>query len=717
MASGQDHDGEASRLELQDRKILILYGSETGNSQDSAKDLEDMTERLHYKADVYEMDEVGLKALTLYPLVIFVISTTGQGQLPQNAQRLWKNLRKSSLKSTSLSGVKFTTFGLGDSSYTKFNWAARKLHKRLEQLGAAEFFPRGEADERHDDGIDGSFLPWSLSLRTFLLSTYPLPATLAPISADVHLPPKITLERVSAFGKMEEISKAQLLSSSTVLDDKAAQFSHIDATNAEQEEQKLRDERSEPSSFVPLSRLSERTAAMVIGGIDTLDKPNILKDEPTKYSLEDTHQTSKLLPPPDLLPIPRGWDATVHQNSRITPSSHWQDVRHLILDVKEKPDDRSTVLDDGRRILSEKLEYLPGDVVVIYPKNFPEDVQGLIDRMGWNDVADEPFKHYSKRDDAISIEHAPKGCHPMEHSTLRQLLINNYDITAIPKRSFFNHIRFFTQDQMHKERLTEFGDARFTDEFYDYTSRPRRSILEVLQEFSSVNIPYQWVPSIFPLIRGREYSIASGGPLAKSPDDPSVTSVELLVALVKYKTVLKKTRQGLCSRYLELLEPGTQIRISIIHHEGPPLDAKNTVRPVLAIAPGTGIAPIRSYFLERCLDPTHGRQVLFFGGRNHDADFFFERQWQHLDVEVFTAFSRDQREKIYVQDVIRREFATVCTLIEQGAIICLCGSSGKMPEAVRLALKDAIVLGGLCSDHATASAILQNTTTMWEEVW
>ena len=99
-----------------------------------------------------------------------IISTTGQGDLPINARLFWKSLLRRKLPLSYLEGVQLTTFGLGDSSYpkfvatmrgphmagidslTRFNWAARKIHKRLIQLGASEAYPRGEADEQHDEG-------------------------------------------------------------------------------------------------------------------------------------------------------------------------------------------------------------------------------------------------------------------------------------------------------------------------------------------------------------------------------------------------------------------------------------------------------------------------------------------------------------------------------------------------------------------------------------
>lgn len=108
--------------------------------------------------------------LASYSLVIFAISTTGQGDFPLNARAFWKTLLLKRLPATFLTGVRYTQFGLGDSSYPKylipvyrflllvltianrFNWAARKLRKRLSQLGATEIYPCGEADDQHPEG-------------------------------------------------------------------------------------------------------------------------------------------------------------------------------------------------------------------------------------------------------------------------------------------------------------------------------------------------------------------------------------------------------------------------------------------------------------------------------------------------------------------------------------------------------------------------------------
>jgi sulfite reductase alpha subunit-like flavoprotein len=108
---------------------------------------------------------------------------------------------------------------------------------------------------------------------------------------------------------------------------------------------------------------------------------------------------------------------------------------------------------------------------------------------------------------------------------------------------------------------------------------------------------------------------------------------------------------------------------------------------------------MRSLIWERALwrktgelkDPSEA--VLVFGGRNKRKDFFYEREWKEedLDIKVFTAWSRDQKEKIYVQDVMRKEAEMIWRVLVEGqGSVCVCGSSGKMPIGVRKALVDAI---------------------------
>ena len=393
-------------------------------------------------------------------------------------------------------------------------------------------------------------------------------------------------------------------------------------------------------------------------------------------------------------------DVRLQANERLTSTSHWQDVRKLVF--------TSSVV----------ANYAPGDIVTVFPQNPAKNVNTMLQLMGWNTIADQRLIFVPN---GSFIQRGPYPPRPMTSRstlfplTLRRLLTNGLDINAIPKRSFFSMVAHFTIDAMQKERLLEFVKPEYIDELYDYTTRPRRSILEVLEEFDTVKIPWQWAINVLPELRGRQFSIASGGEL--KIDDQGHARFELLVAIVRYKTVIKKIREGVCTRYLASLAEGSSLNVTLQKGSLGVSEAQ-VKRPLVLIGPGTGIAPIRSLIWERLQvahrivpdDPNAadsfateklhiGRMALFFGCRKKDEDFFYQEEWQELQtklpLQVFTAFSRDQKNKIYVQDLIKEQFELIYHLLfDLEGMVYVCGSSGKMPKAVRMALAEAFARCG-----------------------
>ncbi|KAL8806030.1 MAG: hypothetical protein Q9182_001562 [Xanthomendoza sp. 2 TL-2023] len=638
------------------RTAAVVFGSETGNALDYAEEAGRLLERLHFQTVVSSLDALEPLSLTRFDIVIAIVSTTGQGDLPANARSFWKKLLRKRLPPGYLQHVNITTFGLGDSSYPKFNWAARKLQKRLTQLGAYEFLPRGEADEQHEEGLDATWIPWSADLRRLLLEKYPLAEGVQPVSEDVLLQPKCLLS----------------LASST----------HLQGVD---------------------QVCNGDDAFPVINGIPIPKQDASVQPAPSRMVFADTsdRKAQQIL-------------VKVEENERLTPQSHWQDVRHLNLSC------------------TSFVDYDPGDILTIYPQNSWHDVGQIIELMDWVRYADQPiqFESTNKMEEADFYPVPPAPFHKLhtEPLTLRKVLIHYLDLRAIPRRSFFSMIAHFTDDAMHKERLLEFTDPQYIDELYDYTTRPRRSILEILQDFDSVKIPWQWAANVIPNLRGRQFSVASGGSCKHIAQDQ--TNFEILAAIVRYKTVLKRLREGVCTRYIAGLPAGIKLNVTI-QKGGLNMHRAEASRPVIMIGPGTGVAPMRSLIWERyrwhqemlgsrqdticssaSCSPGVGDTVLFYGGRNREADFFYHQEWHELGkkmpLQVFTAFSRDQPKKIYVQNVLQEQSELVYHLLHnKEGVVYVCGSSGKMPQSVRAALIEIFQTCGRIS-RPTAENYLQS---------
>jgi sulfite reductase alpha subunit-like flavoprotein len=133
------------------KSLLILYGSETGVAEDVAYSLHDLlTVRLSREGTagdtdvaVHSMETYDVTQLPSEEAVVFVVSTTGDGEVPHSMKALWAFILQRNLPASSLSGVRTAVFGLGDSAYEKYNAAARKLSARLRQLGSVPLLATG----------------------------------------------------------------------------------------------------------------------------------------------------------------------------------------------------------------------------------------------------------------------------------------------------------------------------------------------------------------------------------------------------------------------------------------------------------------------------------------------------------------------------------------------------------------------------------------------
>jgi sulfite reductase alpha subunit-like flavoprotein len=641
----------------QARTALILYGSETGNSQDVAEEVGRLTERLRFDTTVLDLDSVQLRDVLKYTLVIFALSTAGQGEMPQNARSFWKMLLSGALKPGVLRRMRFTSFGLGDSSYPRYNVAHRMLCGRLTQLGAKIFCERGEGNEQHPEGHSAGFREWILQLKQGILESFPLPEGVIALGEDEFLEPRWKL---SVTGGEREPSEAISSNGNTV--------------------------------------------ATIEDDINDNSKSLVTPDQ--KVDKEEAA--------PSTVPIPinDSYSADLVANDRITAADHFQDVR--LLDFR----------------LDCNYSYGPGAVAVVYPKNFPEDVDEFIKLMHWEDVADTSIEIVMSRSSAAGQATTPS---PLRHLdlestdlTLRWLLENVLDIMSIPRRSFFANLAYFAgcsneDEEFQKERLLELANPELIDELWDYTTRPKRTILEVMMDFTTIQIPWQYALSALPLMRGRQFSIASGGDFKQ--DAEGRTRVQLLVAMADPPSPIIKWRRryGVCTRYIATLQPGQKINIGMqqgyLDVQPSELEA-----PVVMIGPGTGVAPMRAMAQQRHAwskertNEDSGKHLendmLVFGCRGANTDYFFRDEWAQLSrtegLQVWTAFSRDKDEpRSYVQDQIRQHAGTVYRAIhELNGRIYVCGSSGNMPKGVREAFLDVLVEQSASTSREEAEAYL-----------
>eukprot|EP00913_Durusdinium_trenchii_P035137 g32871.t1 len=185
----EDLEGQFSKLVegLSDAKssgdsITVLYGSETGNAEEQAKNLmQDLIAR-GLKATVSSLDDFEFDELPNQKILILVVSTCGLGEYPANCKQTWLKLQSADLPMSWLAGVKFCVFGLGDSTYSQFCVAAAGFDTRLGELGGQRMLKRGVGDDRDEDRYYTGWEAWLPELWKVL------GAPALPLSQDIPAP-------------------------------------------------------------------------------------------------------------------------------------------------------------------------------------------------------------------------------------------------------------------------------------------------------------------------------------------------------------------------------------------------------------------------------------------------------------------------------------------------------------------------------------------------
>lgn len=182
----------------------------------------------------------------------------------------------------------------------------------------------------------------------------------------------------------------------------------------------------------------------------------------------------------------------------------------------------------------------------------------------------------------------------------------------------------------------------------------------------------------------RFYSIASSNLMHPQ-------SIHLLVTIDEFFNEDQIPMMGVASHFLlKHLSIGDPISFKLFANDH--FRVASSDSPMIMIGPGTGVAPFKAFLEERIAQNASGQNWLLFGERNRDTHFYYEDFFQELEktgkLKLSLAFSRDQSEKIYVQDRLRQEASTLFDYLDQGATIFICGDAKVMAKSVTETLED-----------------------------
>jgi len=340
------------------------------------------------------------------------------------------------------------------------------------------------------------------------------------------------------------------------------------------------------------------------------------------------------------------YPAEVLANQKITGGNSSKDVRHIELSLE-----------------GSGLCYEPGDALAVVVPNPPKLVDQLLAALSL------------RADEAVSLNG--------KQSRLDQALKQDVEITAL-NLGFLRSWAVASAAEELVDLLAANNHSESQQALADFVDT--HQIIDIVRQFPA-NVTAQDFVSSLRKLSPRSYSIASS--LTANPDE-----VHLTVAAVRYDAFGSEHWGAASTHLADRLDEGDTVPVYIEQNSRFRLP-DNDDAPIIMIGPGTGVAPFRAFVEERAERSATGGNWLFFGDRRFSDDFLYQLEWQrHLKNarldKLDVAFSRDQEEKIYVQDCLRERATELFAWLERGAYIYVCGDSKNMAGDVNDALIDII---------------------------
>jgi sulfite reductase (NADPH) flavoprotein alpha-component len=317
------------------------------------------------------------------------------------------------------------------------------------------------------------------------------------------------------------------------------------------------------------------------------------------------------------------------------------------------------------------IDYQAGDALGVLPENCPQLVEELLGCLGFS-----------------GGEAVPGHEQPVP---VRDAFLHHYEITRIPS-PLLRVMAERTGDSI----LQKLSSPEGADELNRFLRG--REIIDLLLQHPQVRFqPIEFV-GLLKKLQPRLYSISSSPAAHKR-------QVHLTVNTVRYESHGRR-RKGVCSTFLaDRLPPGAPVRVFVHSNKQFRLPASGDT-PVIMVGPGTGIAPFRAFLHERAAAGAKGRNWLFYGDQRRETDFMYGDElesWMRSGTltRLDTAFSRDQAEKVYVQDRMRECGQQLFAWLEEGASFYVCGDASRMAKDVDAALHEILqTAGGFNADRA-----------------
>ena len=367
-------------------------------------------------------------------------------------------------------------------------------------------------------------------------------------------------------------------------------------------------------------------------------------------------------------------------------------------------------------------QYEAGDHAALLSENEPEHAAALARRLRC-EMADTLRVEASAGASAVRRYMMPTPC------SVRRALLSLLDISRPPSAPLLLVLAEHATDSAEKASLLRLASQEGAEEYAALVAE-QQTLLEMLRRFPSVDVSLTHIVEHLPRLQPRFYSISSSPRAHKQ-------QVHITAALVEYeKEGQEKGRvytgmvTGWLQRFMQRKDGGVGQKLRLYLRKSPfklPRTNPKTLlaTPVILIGPGTGLAPFRGFLHERQAAGDTGQSVLYFGCRSVHEDYIYREELEGFEADgtlsaLHVAFSRDSQEKVYVQDLLRRDGAKIWQQLEaERAVVYVCGDAKRMAADVSAALHSiAEKEGGLAAEQAAGYvAELKKTGRYLQDIW
>ncbi|KAG0094031.1 hypothetical protein BGZ93_009400 [Podila epicladia] len=675
--------------------LTVFFASQTGNAESISRNIHEQAQERGFKSGHYVLNDHAKVDWEKEECLVFVVSTTGDGDPPDNSTKFWRHLRK--LKGTGLTKAKYAILGLGDTNYDNFCQTAKRLDTKLQELGASPFYPRGLADDA--TGLEETVDPWIKNL-------WPALAHQVISAPTIHdLPqPHLTAEETKIVKEIIE-HEHQRTALSPTPKSSAATNAIVKGSNAQL------------PGTLPVGSLTRSLDALSVTSPTPSPEPAAGNTIRIDFSSMANHSNLTALPrvPNANLKITQLETSSTAGSNRLIVPSFIQSPTPLF-SAKINSVQCLTPDDALKRTLSvefgfdDDVEYAPGDSFGIWAPNDESLVRGVLATLG---VKDENLNKLVK----LEGEGIPSHLQTIQSASLLDIFRYAVDLTTSTKKANIRLFADYATDLAEKQKLMFMSSKQGTELFNDLRAQSP-TLLDILHTFPSVKIPVVRVIETLPALQPRYYSITSS-PMAKNGHHRWSCAFNV----VQFELPVGVKRRGVCTPWLDDISGkvsyGKPVTTGLNNIRVPmfvkPNETKfnlpvDTTKPVIMIGPGTGVAPFMGFLEHRAeqrkikkrlvnigsgsrqhLDDLFGEMWLFFGCRHRDRDWLFRQQMEEYQsdgvlTQLHVAVSREENvpnSGKYVQDLIRKESKKVWDLLhDKGALIYVCGDAKGMAKQV-----------------------------------